>query len=72
MITINCPCEFGWHLLEEAQFREEVRILSREGRRTTNPIKVQKENGRGDVEDLGGAVLTALNTWKVPRGPETI
>lgn len=58
-------------MLEEARFREEVKIPSRGGRGTTKPHKGTEgeENGRGDVEDLGRAVLTALEFLKGAQGP---
>lgn len=59
-------------MLEEALFREEVSILSREGRKTAKPIKAPKErgeNGREDVEALGRAVRTALEYLEGTQGP---
>lgn len=68
----HCRGEFCWHVLEEALFREEVSILSREGRKTAKPIKAPKErgeHGREDVEALGRAVCTALEYLEGTQGP---
>lgn len=61
--------EFCCHVLEEACFREEVRILYMGRKERIKPCKSTKEKEtRRDVElgdpakDLGAAVLTVLNT----------
>lgn len=59
-------------MLEEALFREEVSIPSREGRKAAKPIKAPKERGekgREDVEALGRAVHTLLEYLEGIQGP---